>query len=120
MQGVGSVLSIDAKFRGELSTDGSISVNGQFEGKLIAKGEVVISPSGHVIGEVFARSVIISGKVDGHIHAKENIELLKTGRVHGDISGGSIVLEDGSFYQGKVKVASAPEEKPEEFPPAEV
>jgi len=120
MQGVGSVLSVDAKFRGELSTEGSISINGQFEGKLIAKEEVVISPSGHVIGEVFGRSVIISGKVDGHIHARENLELLKTGRVHGDISGGSIVLEEGSIYQGKVKVASAPEEKGEEFPPAEV
>jgi cytoskeletal protein CcmA (bactofilin family) len=32
------------------------------------------------------------------------LEITKSGRVQGDLTGGSVLIEEGSSYQGKVRV----------------
>src|SRR3989338_2706715 len=110
LEGVGSVIGQNARFKGEFTTKGSINIDGEFEGKIQADEEVIISPHGKVTGEVHGGSVTISGRVDGNIIAKENLEIAKTGRVHGDLTGGRIIIEEGSSYHGRVKVESAASE----------
>lgn len=106
MEGVGSVIGQNAKFKGEFHTTGSVNIDGHFEGKIAADGEVIVSPAGQVVGEILGGTVIVSGRVNGHIIAKESLEIAKTGRVHGDLKGGKIIIEDGSSYHGRVKVES--------------
>lgn len=106
--GVDSIVGEHARFKGELVSRGSINVAGEFEGKIRAEGEVLISPTGKVTGEISGGNVIISGRVDGDITAKETLEVGKSGRVHGDLSGGRILIDEGAVYHGRVKVASGP------------
>ncbi|HVN67886.1 MAG TPA: polymer-forming cytoskeletal protein, partial [Candidatus Sulfotelmatobacter sp.] len=117
--GVDSVVGENARFKGELISSGSVNINGEFEGKIRAEGEVIISPAGKVVGEIYGGTVIISGRVDGNIVAKESLEVAKSGRVHGDLTGGKIIIEDGSSYHGRVKVESgAPEPEQPDQPSA--
>lgn len=111
--GVNSIIGEGARFKGELASEGSVSINGEFEGKIRVEGEVIVSPGGKVVGELYGGSVVISGRVDGNIAAKQNLEITKNGRVHGDLLGGKIIIEEGSTYHGRVKVESgrAEEEK---------
>ena len=104
LEGFDSIVGANAKVKGELATTGSVNVSGEFEGKIKADGEVVITSGGKVTGEVHGGSVVISGRVDGNIKAKDNLEVTKTGRVHGDLIGGKIIIEEGSSYHGRVKV----------------
>jgi cytoskeletal protein CcmA (bactofilin family) len=104
---IDSVIGKRAKFRGELHSSGSINVAGHFEGKLMADGEIVLSQGGKVAGEIQGGSVVISGVVEGNIMAKDTLEITKTGRVHGDLLGGRIIIDEGSSYQGRVKVHSS-------------
>jgi cytoskeletal protein CcmA (bactofilin family) len=101
---VDSVIGEKAKFKGELMTEGAVSVNGAFEGKLSAGGEIILSRGSKVMGDVEGGSVVVSGKVDGNISAANGLEITKTGRVNGDLAGGKITIEEGSSYHGRVKV----------------
>ena len=106
-EGIDSVIGKRAKFQGELHSSGSVNVAGHFEGKLRVEGEIVLSQGGKVSGEIQGGSVIISGTVEGNITAKDTLEITKTGRVHGDLLGGRIIIDEGSSYQGRVKVHSS-------------
>lgn len=106
--GVDSIVGEQARFKGELVSRGSINVAGEFEGKIRAEGEVLISPAGKVTGEINGGNVIVSGRVDGDITAQETLEVAKSGRVHGDLTGGRIVIDEGAVYHGRVKVESGP------------
>lgn len=120
---VDSIIGEKAKFKGELISSGAVSINGEFEGKLSAEGEVIIARGSKIVGDVRGGSVIISGRVDGNITASQNLEITKTGRVHGDLVGGKIIIEEGSSYCGKVKVETRggeEEEKAEEEEVSEV
>jgi len=111
-----TIVGDKAKFKGEISSSGSISVNGGFEGKLETKGELIIGRGSKVTGSVAGGSVIVSGNVDGDIVAGSSLEITKSGRVNGDLVGGRIVIEDGASYRGRVTVhqgASAAEEATE-------
>jgi cytoskeletal protein CcmA (bactofilin family) len=112
LEGVDSVVGKQARFKGELVSSGSININGELEGTVAGEGEVIISPGGKVIGEVLGGTVVVSGRVDGNITAKATLEITKSGRVHGDLAGGKIIIEEGSYYQGRVKVESASVEEP--------
>lgn len=99
-----TIIGEKAKFRGEISTSGSLSIDGEFEGKISAAGEVIIAIGGKVVGDVQGGTVIVSGKIDGNISAAQELQITKNGRVHGDLAGGSIIIEEGSSYSGRVKV----------------
>jgi len=107
ISGVDSVIGEHAKFKGELVTSGSVNINGEFDGRIRAEGEVIVAPKGKVVGEIHAGSVSISGKVDGNITASGILEITREGQVHGDITGGKIVIDEGSSYRGKVRVEPA-------------
>jgi len=118
--GVDSVVGENARCKGEMVTSGSVSINGEFEGKIKADGEVIISPAGRVVGEIYGGTVTVAGRVDGHIVAKESLEVAKSGRVHGDLTGGKIIIEEGSTYHGRVKVESGSPEPEQPGQPSPV
>ncbi|MBU0671908.1 MAG: polymer-forming cytoskeletal protein [Candidatus Margulisbacteria bacterium] len=106
---VDSIIGEKAKFKGELVSDGSVSLNGEFEGEIISKGEVIIGRGSKMVGSVKGGSVVVSGKVEGNIIASQSLEIAKSGKVHGDLAGGKIVIEEGASYRGKVSVSAAGE-----------
>lgn len=117
---VDSIIGEKAKFKGELVSKESVSVNGEFEGKISTKAEVIIARGSKVVGDIEGESVIVSGKVSGNISAAQSLEITKTGRVHGDLVGGKIIIEEGSSYRGKVKVEGKAEEEKEEATAEEI
>jgi cytoskeletal protein CcmA (bactofilin family) len=117
-----TILGDKAKFKGELVSSGSVSVSGEFEGKINVHGEVIVAAGSKVVGEVRGSVVVVSGEIDGNIWASESLEISKNGRVHGDLTGGKIIIEDGSSYRGKVRVeseesAAVEKEEPPVFQP---
>ncbi len=108
---VDSLIGEKAKFKGEIITAGSISVNGEFEGKLTSQGEVILGSTSKVSGTIQGSAVVVSGKVEGNIIAAQHLEITKSGKVNGDLTGGRIVIEEGSSYRGRVKVQAPGEEE---------
>jgi len=89
---------------GQLRVRQSVRIDGELIGLVHAPADqavaVVVSPTGHVEGDIIARRVVIAGRVSGHIHAQDRVELHAGCLVQGDIKYGSIAIEHGARVLG--------------------
>lgn len=128
-QRVTSVLGPDMSWKGELSGEGGIRIEGAFEGRIDIDGMVVVDRQGRVTSEsIRARSLIVAGAVRSDVHA-ERIEIRSTGRVWGNVVTKSLSTEEGAYLRGKIEMeeegeaeeepADSGEEEPEQEPEEE-
>jgi cytoskeletal protein CcmA (bactofilin family) len=109
-----TVIGRDAKFKGEMSFDHSARILGQFEGKIIAGGEVHVSDGALCKASIDARTVVIDGVVEGDVLARERLQLTSKAKVKGDINAAAFVVQEGASFTGQCRVgpsaaARAPE-----------
>ena len=101
----GTLLGADTQFKGSLTFDGELHINGRFEGELSSPGTVHVGPQGDVKAEITVGSAIIEGKVNGNIAAEDRVELRSTARLVGDITTGKLVVEEGVAFVGRCEVS---------------
>ena len=100
-----TILGPDAKFKGDLSFDKGMRLQGQFEGKINSPGgRLHIAKEAKMTGEVEAGSVIVEGEVDGNLSANDRIELKSSARHKGDLTAAKLVVEEGAAFVGHVNV----------------
>jgi cytoskeletal protein CcmA (bactofilin family) len=91
---------------GDLSFAGQLFVNGRINGDVFAKADpgaaVVISDTGHVVGEIRAPQVMIRGRVDGNVHAAQRIELGSSARIQGNVHYQLMEMELGARVEGQL------------------
>ena len=102
-----SVLDAQMLVRGDLTTEGTIRIDGRLEGSIIRSDIVVIGAKASVIGNILAREVVVGGSVEGNITAESRVELDSAAVVLGDIVAGSILTHEGAQIRGKVVVRTA-------------
>ena len=85
---------------GTLTAEGSVRVEGMFEGNIISKGDVFIGPDGKVKADITAKNVTVSGHVTGNISVDEKLELLADAMLSGDIKVKKLVIEEGAVFKG--------------------
>ncbi|MFP3853616.1 MAG: polymer-forming cytoskeletal protein [Anaerolineales bacterium] len=99
---VDSVLGEGLAWKGSVSGNGGLRIDGAFDGDISVNGLVVIGSNGRVTcEEIKAVTVIISGSVKGDITA-QRIEIMPTGRVWGDVVTTAFATEDGAFMRGQI------------------
>ncbi len=119
------VIGSKATFAGALRCDGGILVEGVVEdGKLETPGNVAITQTARVQGDIKAQVVSISGAFKGKIDAGR-VEIVKGGKLFGDAHVDSFLLEEGGFFSGGLFMrGEAPEDpfvppRPEKEVPVE-
>jgi cytoskeletal protein CcmA (bactofilin family) len=85
---------------GTLSSDGSVRIEGMFEGNIAAKGDVFVGPDSRIKADINGCSVTISGFVAGNVNVSEKLELLSGGTLNGDIKVKKLVIEEGAVFKG--------------------
>jgi len=98
---IGTVIGPTASFRGTIRTDGSIRIDGIYEGRIETAGNLIISDQAKILADVSAHNVSVAGAVKGDISANR-VEVLETGRIWGDLTVNSFTLDDGGFVSGQV------------------
>lgn len=101
---INSIIGENAHFHGEFTLQGSLRIDGEFSGKIVTEGKVLVGPSGHIKTNIQALKVIVAGKVDGNIIALESVHLLSSAQVTGDIISANLVIDDGVKFEGRVKI----------------
>jgi cytoskeletal protein CcmA (bactofilin family) len=91
-------------FRGELSFERLLRIDGVFEGELISQGKVIVGPKGKVKANLNLREAIIEGKVEGNITVSERLELRGAAVVHGDIEAKLLSVDEGVTLLGRLNV----------------
>jgi len=101
-----SLLLPGARFDGVLAFRGSVLLEGQHRGDVIAQGSLRIEPQGSVEGRVEVDELIVAGVVEGDVVARRRLELLPTARVHGQVRTPSLTLAEGCVLDGHCQAGS--------------
>jgi excisionase family DNA binding protein len=97
------VLDVDAAMQGTLSFKEPVNlrINGKFEGDLDTKGNLTITQTAIVMGDIMGDSVVVGGRIRGRITAKERLVLLPTAVIEGDIFPAKLNVAEGALFEGK-------------------
>jgi cytoskeletal protein CcmA (bactofilin family) len=98
-----SVIGPTLVFKGELSADEDLIIEGHIEGTIAHhKKHLTVGKQGRIKADIHASSVIVLGQVVGDIHSEGMVSLAKGSEVTGNIFCGRIVMEDGAKFKGKI------------------
>jgi cytoskeletal protein CcmA (bactofilin family) len=102
-----SMLGQGCKIKGDIELQGTMRIDGQFEGSISCPDTLIIGKSGVVKAEVKVKNAVIGGRLIGNISAANKIELQSGSHVEGDISTARLVIDEGVFFEGNCKMGSA-------------
>ena len=116
-----SVIGPTLVFKGELSADEDLIIEGHIEGTIAHhKKHLTVGKQGRVKANIHASSVIVLGKLVGDIHSEGIVSLAKGADVTGNISYSRIIMEDGARFKGKIDMGEAPKVTVVKNEPAQV
>ena len=90
----------DTVFKGSLTFDGTVRIDGKFEGKVITEDTLVVGETGHLVAEISAGTVICMGRVEGTIIASKKIEIHSSSKVIGNVQSPALYIELGGVMDG--------------------
>lgn len=99
-QNLNVVIGNDSSVSGEITSKGTVRIDGIFEGTVSADC-LVIGSKGLVTGDVNVRHMIVGGKIVGNIRATESVDIQDTGNVCGDIFSIRLCITEGGKFEGR-------------------
>ena len=102
-----SVIGPTLVFKGELSADEDLVIQGTIEGTIAHhKKNLTVGKEGRVKADIHAAAVVIEGQVDGDIHGDDFVELAKNSVVRGNIYSPRIKMADGARFNGSIDMGN--------------
>ena len=86
-----------------------IRIDGTFEGKVQAKGRVVVGESADVKGDVICENIDLWGKMDGNVFVKNTLSLKDGCTVNGNLNVRRLSVELGSTFNGNCRMITEDE-----------
>ncbi len=106
-----TTLGEGVSFRGQLSFERLLRIDGTFEGELLSQGKVVVGPKGKVTANLNLREAVIEGEVEGNITVQEKLELRGDASIKGDIKAKSLCVDEGVRIVGHVTITQESDEE---------
>lgn len=96
-----TVVGTSVKLKGNLKSDGDITVDGSVNGEIKTKGTVTIGPNANIIANVHAKNVNVAGTIQGNVVATDRLSISESGRIYGDIAANILSISAGALFSGK-------------------
>ena len=109
-----SILSEGVKFKGKLSTNGNVRIDGSFDGDIVVDGNLTLGDKSSGKGKIKATNITCGGAVNGSIESTEKLVLESTANIEGDISAKILVINEGASFRGTSNMNKEVEEKKED------
>ena len=100
-----TVLGSGTVIKGEMSFDEAVCIQGQFEGKIQAKGELDVAQGAVCKAHIQAGNVTVAGTIEGVLHASQRVRLSATAKVNGDIKADTLETADGACICGNLDIS---------------
>lgn len=97
---VETIVGSQTQIKGTVTAGGTIRVDGQVDGEIIAKGDVVVGETGTVRAQIKGRSATIAGTVHGNVEVADKLELTASAKLYGDIKTGILIIGEGAVFKG--------------------
>ncbi len=98
-----AVIGSKITFKGELSGDEDLLIQGIVEGTVSLKGnQLTVGKLGKVKANLSAKNIIVDGNVEGDLIAEDHIAINASSVVKGNIIAERVTLEDGAKFRGSI------------------
>jgi cytoskeletal protein CcmA (bactofilin family) len=102
-----SVLGPSLRFRGELSAQEDLIIQGSVEGSITHTQSLTVGTDGSMKGDIRARVIVIDGKVEGDLYATESVTIRVTAKVKGNVFAPRVGITEGAFFQGQIEMQAS-------------
>ncbi len=100
-----STIGENSYFTGRFFINGSLKIDGKFEGPFLQAEQLYIGPTGKVKTSIQASSLIVEGTIIGDITVRNRVMLLPTARILGDISTPELIIQNGVILEGRCMIS---------------
>ena len=100
----GTFISSGAVFEGTLTLRGDFHIDTEYRGELETDGTITVGPMGSVVGSIRAREVVIRGAAVGDVTATRQLIVEANGKLHGDIETACLEIQKHAFFQGNTSM----------------
>ncbi len=104
-------LGSDALFKGTLSFEGTVRIDGKFEGTVNTKDTLVIGETGDMQAEVEVGTLVCKGKLKGDVVASKQIEMHAASKITGNVRTPALNIELGAVLDGHLNMTGREDEK---------
>jgi cytoskeletal protein CcmA (bactofilin family) len=98
------------EFKGVLSFEGTIRVDGKVDGEVVSKDTLIAGDGAWLQGDISVGTLICSGKVVGNVNAIQKVHVLAPARIEGTIRTPKLIIEEGVLFDGTCEMS--PDKKP--------
>ena len=95
-----------AVFKGLLGFEGTVCIDGKFEGQVDTIGTLIIGEAGEIIADIDAGTVICKGKVKGDVTATIKVEMHPSSKITGNVKSPSLSIEIGAKVEGSIDMSN--------------
>ena len=104
-------LGSDALFKGTLSFEGTVRIDGKFEGHVNTNDTLVIGETGDMKADVKVGTLICKGQLHGAVVASEKIEMQPASKITGDIQTPALSIALGAVLDGHLNMTGGESKK---------
>ena len=97
-----SIIPASLKFKGELSADEDLLIQGQIQGTIKHTQRLTVGKAGKVKANISAQVIKVEGTVWGDLTAERSVSVENSGNLRGNIHAPSVCLVEGSRFNGMV------------------
>jgi cytoskeletal protein CcmA (bactofilin family) len=98
------VLGKTLLFRGELTAEEDVILQGRVEGSIRHARNLIIGTDGSVLGDVYASHLTVEGLVEGDLHCTEAVVVRATAQVRGNIFAPRVGVMEGALFNGRIEM----------------
>ena len=98
-------LGTEALFKGSLSFEGIVCIEGKFEGRVDTNGTLIISETGDILADIEAGTVVCKGTIRGNVTASQKIEMHPSSKIIGNVTSPSLSIEVGAKVEGSIDMS---------------
>ena len=101
-----NIIGENSYFTGNFHINGSLRIDGRFEGKCLQAEQLYIGAHGKIKTNINAMSVIVEGLVIGNINATNRVLLMPTAKILGDIKTPELIMQKGVILEGRCTISN--------------
>ena len=106
-----SVLGPTLKFKGELTADEDLLIQGQIEGSINHTSKLTIGKEGKLKANVKAEFISVEGQVHGDLAGSTSVVVKESANITGNIFSPVVTLREGSTFNGKIDMTGTEQPK---------
>ena len=104
-------LGSDALFKGTLSFEGTVRIDGKFEGTVQTNDTLVIGETGDMQADIDVGILVCKGKLKGTVVASKKIEMHPASKITGNVKTPAVSIELGAVLDGQLNMTGRESDK---------